>query len=92
MLYLSRNQLKYIGKFMATIDTVKITKIGNSLGIILSKEILAKLNAEKGDEFIVTETSSGIQISAHNEKVERQLEIAKEVMKKHYSVLKKLAE
>jgi len=77
---------------MAIVDTLKITRIGNSLGVILSKEILAKLNVEKGDEIILSETPVGLQITAHSEKNARQLEIAKEIMKKHRHVLKKLAE
>jgi antitoxin component of MazEF toxin-antitoxin module len=28
---------------------VKVTSIGNSMGIVLPKEALTKLNAEKGD-------------------------------------------
>jgi putative addiction module antidote len=39
---------------MAT--TVKITTIGNSVGIVLPKEILARLHVEKGDTLYITES------------------------------------
>ena len=38
---------------------VKIGSIGNSAGIILPKELLARLRIEKGDEFSVIETPGG---------------------------------
>jgi putative addiction module antidote len=46
---------------MAT--TAKIIAIGNSAGIILPKEILARLNVAKGDAVYVNETLTGLQIS-----------------------------
>ena len=42
---------------MAT--TVKITTIGNSVGIVLPKEVLAKLKVEKGDTLYITESPEG---------------------------------
>jgi putative addiction module antidote len=45
--------------------TVKVTAIGNSTGIILSKEILAKLRVERGDQLYVTETPDGIELTAY---------------------------
>lgn len=77
---------------MATIDTVKITQIGNSLGIILSKEILAKLNAEKGDTLMLINTANGIELSQYNKETALQMDIGREVMKEYRDVLKKLAE
>ncbi len=47
---------------MAT--TAKIIAIGNSAGIILPKETLARLNVEKGDTVFITESSQGIRLDA----------------------------
>lgn len=77
---------------MAVINKVKITQIGNSLGIILSKEILAMLDAEKGDELFVNKTNNGLEISPYRDDVAEDIEIAKRVMNRHRDVLKKLAE
>lgn len=38
---------------------LKLTQIGNSVGVILPKEVLAKLKLEKGQTVFVTETSEG---------------------------------
>ncbi len=43
--------------------TLKITTIGNSLGVILPKEVLAKLHADKGDTLYVTRTPNGIELT-----------------------------
>jgi putative addiction module antidote len=72
--------------------TVKITTIGNSTGIILSKEILAKLRVEKGDQLYVTETPSGIELSAYRPDFAEKMEIAKKIMRENRDVLRRLAE
>lgn len=72
--------------------TLKITTIGNSIGVILPKEILTRLRVAKGDSVYVTETPKGIEISAYDDKYARQMEVGERVMRKHRDVLKKLAE
>jgi putative addiction module antidote len=72
--------------------TLKITTIGNSIGVILPKEILTRLRVTKGDSVYVTETPKGIEISAYDDKYARQMEAGERVMRKHRDVLKKLAE
>lgn len=72
--------------------TVKVTTVGNSAGIILPKELLEKLRVSKGDTLTVTETSRGLEITAYDEKMSRQLEIAERIMRENRNMLKKLAE
>jgi putative addiction module antidote len=43
---------------------LKIRKIGNSIGVILPKEILSRLNVEEGDDLYVTESADGYSISS----------------------------
>lgn len=71
--------------------TVKITSIGNSAGIILSKEILEKLRVVKGDSLLVIETPNGVELTAYDPVVARQMEVAERVMRKHRDVLRQLA-
>jgi putative addiction module antidote len=73
-------------------SAVKITAIGNSAGIILPKEVLAKLNVGKGDSLYISETPEGIQLTPYDQDFSDQMEAARRVMKKHRDVLKKLAE
>jgi putative addiction module antidote len=72
--------------------TLKVTTIGNSLGVILPKEVLALLNVDKGDTLYVTRTPDGVTISAYDEKLARQMEIGRKIMREDRDVLRKLAE
>lgn len=72
--------------------TLKITSIGNSAGVILPKELLEKLRVGKGDQLFVTETPNGIELSAHDAEVERQMEIAERLMRENRNLLRKLAQ
>jgi putative addiction module antidote len=73
-------------------STVRITSIGNSAGVVLPKEILAKLHVEKGDRLYITETPNGIELTPYDESFLKQMESARRVMRKHRDVLRKLAE
>jgi putative addiction module antidote len=61
------------------------------VGIVLPKEILAKLHVEKGDSLYITETPQGIQLTPYDEEFDRQIEIGKKVMRKYRDALRKLA-
>ena len=70
---------------------LKLKAVGNSTGIILPKEILAKLHVEKGDSLFVVETSNGIKLTPYDPEFERQMEAARKIMKKRRGVLRELA-
>lgn len=72
--------------------TLKITTIGNSLGVILPKEVLALLNADKGDTLYVTRTPDGITLRAYDDEFSRQMEVGRKIMREDRDVLRKLAE
>jgi putative addiction module antidote len=82
------NQLRE--NYMAT--TVKITTIGNSVGIILPKEVLSRLHVEKGDSLYVSETPDGIQLTPYDQDFAEVMEAAKRVMRKNRDVLRRLAQ
>lgn len=71
--------------------TLKVRKIGNSLGVVLPKEVLAKLNVEEGAELTVTETPDGLVLSAYDDEVARQIEIGRDLMKRYRNALRELA-
>jgi putative addiction module antidote len=75
---------------MAT--TTKIIAIGNSAGIILPKETLARLNVQKGDTLFLSEGPQGIHLVPFDEEFARQMEAAREVMRENRDVLQRLAE
>ncbi|MDZ4097070.1 MAG: AbrB/MazE/SpoVT family DNA-binding domain-containing protein [Methylophilaceae bacterium] len=71
--------------------TLKVTQIGNSLGVILPKDLLGKFKLDKGDDLFVTETPDGFTISPHDAEFERQMELARKIMKENRAVLRELA-
>lgn len=75
---------------MAT--TLKITTVGNSVGIVLPKEYLSHMNVEKGDALFVTKTKDGIHLVPYEESFATQMDVAREVMRENRDVLRKLAE
>ncbi|HEY6896394.1 MAG TPA: AbrB/MazE/SpoVT family DNA-binding domain-containing protein [Rhodocyclaceae bacterium] len=70
---------------------LKLTQIGNSVGVILPKEVLARLKLEKGDSVFITETPDGYAITPHDPNFETQMEAARDIMKKRRAVLRELA-
>jgi len=71
--------------------TLKITQIGNSLGVVLPKELLARLKLEKGDTLFVTDAPGGVNLTPYDEGFESQMEAARTVMKRRRQVLHELA-
>lgn len=71
---------------------LKITTVGNSAGVILPKELLAKLRVDKGDTLYAIETPDGIKLTPHDPEFEAQMEVAERVMRKRRALLRKLAD
>jgi putative addiction module antidote len=72
--------------------TAKIIAIGNSAGIILPKETLARLNVQKGDTLYITEGPQGIRLLPFDTEFAIQMEAARQVMRENRDVLQGLAE
>jgi len=70
---------------------LKLTTIGNSLGIVLPKEALAKLHLEKGDTLYLTESPYGFRLTPYSPEFEIQMVAARKIMKKRRAVLRELA-
>ncbi|MGB8634331.1 MAG: AbrB/MazE/SpoVT family DNA-binding domain-containing protein [Rhodanobacteraceae bacterium] len=71
---------------------LKITTIGNSAGVILPKELMARLRLEKGDELYLVETADGIRLSQYDPKLAAQMDVAEQIMREDRNVLHKLAQ
>ena len=70
---------------------LKITAIGNSAGVILPKELLARLRLEKGDELYALETPDGIKLTAYDPLLAAQMEVVERVMRDRRTLLQELA-
>ncbi|MDN5865498.1 MAG: AbrB/MazE/SpoVT family DNA-binding domain-containing protein [Gammaproteobacteria bacterium] len=71
---------------------LKITTVGNSAGVVLPKELLARLRLEKGDSLYVTEVPGGIKLEPYDPEFERQMAVAERVMHEERDLLRKLAD
>ena len=69
-----------------------IRRIGNSEGIIIPKEVLARLNVTEGDKLQLIETAEGLSLRPVDDTFERQMKAAREVMDKYKVALQKLDE
>jgi len=70
---------------------LKLTQIGNSVGVILPKELLSRLKLEKGDSVFVSETANGFTLSTYDPEFELQMTEARRIMKNRRAVLHELA-
>ncbi|MEX0612069.1 MAG: AbrB/MazE/SpoVT family DNA-binding domain-containing protein [Pirellulales bacterium] len=70
---------------------VKVTTVGNSSGIVLPKEVLARLRVTRGDMLHVIETPNGVELTPYDPDFAEQIDIAEQVMRSDRNVLKKLA-
>ncbi len=72
--------------------SVKVTTVGNSVGIVLPKELLEHLQVGEGDTLLVLETPNGFELKPYDEEFAKQMEVAEGVMRKNRDVLRRLAE
>ena len=72
---------------------LQVKKIGNSLGLILPKELLARLKLAEGDKlYVVEQTERGIKLSPYDPKHVKAMEIARRSFRKYADTYKALAE
>ncbi len=70
---------------------LKLRKIGNSTGVVLPREILARLKAEKGDVIFLTETPDGFRLTPYDSEFERQMKIGRAILKNRRAALREFA-
>ena len=70
---------------------LKLTQIGNSIGVILPKEVLARLKLSKGDLLHLTDTPDGLALTPYDPSFDDQLEIGREFMREYRDTFRALA-
>lgn len=70
---------------------LKITTVGASAGIILRKEVMARLKVKKGDSLYLTEAPDGYRLTPCDPTFERQMKLAEEIMHDDRDILKALS-
>lgn len=72
---------------------LKVRKVGNSLGVVLPKEVLSRLNLHDGDRVFLTEAPDGsYRITPYDPEFEKQAKISKKFMAKYRNTLRALAQ
>jgi putative addiction module antidote len=70
---------------------LKLTQIGNSVGVILPREMLAKLGIAKGDTIYAVDQPDGVRLTVADPDFAAQMDVARRVMKERRAVLRELA-
>jgi putative addiction module antidote len=69
----------------------KLRKIGNGFGVLLPKEVIARLRVEEGSMLTISETESGIELSPFDADFSDQVESFRRLEPRHRNSLRALA-
>ena len=72
--------------------TLKVRRIGNSLGVILPQEVLADLKVADGDELFALPCADGITLTAYDPDFEQGMAAFESFNKQYRNTLRALAE
>ena len=70
---------------------LKIRKVGNSVGVILPKEVLTHLNVAEGDTVTVTQAQDGVRLSASNPEFAKTMAVFESLNRRYRNALRELA-
>ena len=70
---------------------LKLIGVGNSVGVVLPKELLTRLGVQKGDTLYAVETPEGLRLTPADAEFEAQMKVARRIMKERRAVLRELA-
>ncbi|MEO0769626.1 MAG: AbrB/MazE/SpoVT family DNA-binding domain-containing protein [Cyanobacteria bacterium J06649_4] len=73
-------------------SSIKIRKVGNSLGATFPKELLTELNVEEGDELYLLRTEKGFELTPYNPEFAAEMEAYRHVARRHRNALKELSQ
>jgi len=72
--------------------SLRIRKVGNSLGMVMPKDVVAKLNVKDGDSVFLTEAPDGsLRITPYDPAFEEQMDAARQGMATYRNTLRELA-
>ena len=71
---------------------IKLTKVGESLGVELPKDVVDRLRVQRGDTLYVLETRNGIELTPYDPEFDEQLDAANVVLREDSEALRKLAQ
>ena len=73
-------------------SALQVRKIGNSIGLILPKEMVARLNLKEGDKlFPIEQPGGGLTLTPYDPDFETAMAVARRGMKRYHNALAELA-
>ena len=72
-------------------STLKLRAIGNSVGVVLPRELLTELGVGEGDALSVVRVPDGIALAKAAPEFEQEMDMAREIMRRRWAVLRELA-
>lgn len=85
----SESAAKFAGK--GDSPTLKIRQIGNSLGVVLPKEMLAQLGAREGDELQAIRTQKGYELTPYDADLDDAMKWIEKGARRYRNTLRALA-
>jgi putative addiction module antidote len=76
---------------MVMAAVVKVRKVGNSLGVILTKDVVESLGVAEGDELFAIRTPDGIRLTPYDPDFATAIESTRDYMRRHRDALHELA-
>jgi putative addiction module antidote len=73
-------------------ELLKLIRIGNSVGMVIPKELRRRMRVQAGDYVYLTDTQDGYRVTPYNPVLEAQLGVANYVAKRRKDVLRGLAD
>lgn len=71
---------------------LKLRQLGNSVGTVIPKEALARLNAQEGDTLYLSESpEGGFRLTASDPEFAKTMEVAEAGMRRYRNALRELA-
>jgi putative addiction module antidote len=70
---------------------IKVRKVGNSLGIVLPKEVLAHLKVAEGDTLTLSEAQDGVRLTASNPEFAKSMAVFESLNRRYRNALRELA-
>jgi putative addiction module antidote len=69
---------------------VKVTTIGNSVGIVLPRDVLARLRVEKGDQLFLIESPLGFELTPYEPSFARQMDVGEQIARAERDVVRQV--
>jgi putative addiction module antidote len=70
---------------------LSLRAIGNSVGVVLPKEILAHMKVQKGEKLFCVETADGVLLTPYDPAIDRQLEAGRAFMAEYRDTFRALS-